>query len=241
MNELALFAGAGGGILGGRLLGLRTVCAVEIDAYCRAVLLARQRDGLLPTFPIWDDVRTFAGDPWRGQIDVLTGGFPCQDISAAGSGEGLAGARSGLWTEMVRIIGEVRPPLVFVENTAALVKRGLGRVLGDLAGLGFDARWGVFPACAFGAPHTRNRLFILAYANGDDGEIGLRAWAKGKEALPIGSDSALRRDWLVCVERNAGSGARMAGRVDRTRAIGNGQVPRVAAAAWQYLCGAFVR
>lgn len=88
MYELALFAGAGGGILGGKLLGWRTVCAVELDAYARRVLLARQRDGCLEPFPIWDDVRTFDGKPWSGKIDVISGGFPCQDISCAGGGAG---------------------------------------------------------------------------------------------------------------------------------------------------------
>jgi len=86
MNELALFAGAGGGILGGHLLGWRTVCAVEWEAYPASVLCARQNDGLLPSFPIWDDVQTFDGKPWRGIVDVVSGGFPCQDISAAGRG-----------------------------------------------------------------------------------------------------------------------------------------------------------
>ena len=90
MNELALFAGAGGGILGGKLLGWRTVCAVEWEAYPASVLCARQNDGLLPPFPIWDDVQTFDGKPWRGIVDVVSGGFPCQDLSAAGGGGGLA-------------------------------------------------------------------------------------------------------------------------------------------------------
>ena len=91
MNELALFAGAGGGILGGHLLGWRTVCAVEWNPYAAGVLVARQNDGILPAFPVWDDVQTFDGRPWRGLVDVVSGGFPCQDISAAGTGMGIAG------------------------------------------------------------------------------------------------------------------------------------------------------
>ena len=98
MNELALFAGAGGGILGGALLGWRTVCAVEINPYCRELLVARQNDGTLAPFPIWDDIRTFSGKPWRGVVDVVSGGFPCQDISLAGRGAGITGERSGLWS-----------------------------------------------------------------------------------------------------------------------------------------------
>jgi DNA (cytosine-5)-methyltransferase 1 len=139
LNELALFAGAGGGILGGKLLGWRTVCAVEWEPYPASVLCARQNDGLLPPFPIWDDVQTFDGKPWRGIVDVVSGGFPCQDISAAGKGAGIDGERSGMWGEMARIIREVQPRFVFVENSPMLTSRGLGRVLGDLASMGFDA------------------------------------------------------------------------------------------------------
>jgi DNA (cytosine-5)-methyltransferase 1 len=160
MNELALFAGAGGGILGGHLLGWRTVCAVERDAYAASVLAQRQNDGHLPPFPIWSDVCSFLGHPWRGLVDVISGGFPCQDISAAGKGAGIGGKRSGLWSEMARIIGEVRPRFVFVENSPLLVSRGLGLVLADLAGMGYDASWGIVGADDAGAPHRRKRIWI---------------------------------------------------------------------------------
>ncbi|MBP6572280.1 MAG: DNA cytosine methyltransferase, partial [Gemmatimonadales bacterium] len=168
----ALFAGAGGGILGGHLLGWRTVCAVEFDRYAASVLMARQNDGCLPPFPIWDDVRTFDGRPWRGRVDVVSGGFPCQDISAAGQGAGIDGARSGLWGEMARIVGEVRPRFVLVENSPMLTSRGLGRVLGDLAALGYDARWGVLGACDAGAPHERERMWVVAHAEEVLGDVG---------------------------------------------------------------------
>ncbi len=167
MNELALFAGAGGGILGGKLLGWRTVCAVEWEAYPASVLCARQNDRLLPPFPIWDDVQTFDGHPWRGIVDVISGGFPCQDISAAGKGAGIDGERSGMWGEMARIIREVRPRFVFVENSPMLTSRGLGRVLGDLASMGFDAKWGVLGAADVGANHQRDRIWIVARWKGD--------------------------------------------------------------------------
>lgn len=164
MNELHLFAGAGGGILGGQLLGHRCVCAVEREPYAQAVLVARQNDGTFPPFPIWDDVCSFDGKPWRGIVDVVCGGFPCQDISVAGNGAGLDGERSGLWSEMARIIGEVRPSYAFIENSPALVSRGLDRVLADLAALGMDARWGVLSAADVGAFHKRERIWILANA-----------------------------------------------------------------------------
>ncbi|MFZ4431402.1 MAG: DNA cytosine methyltransferase, partial [Phycisphaerales bacterium] len=186
MRELALFAGAGGGILGGHLLGWRTVCAVEWDRYAASVLVARQNDGCLPPFPIWDDVCTFDGRPWRGRVDVVSGGFPCQDISIAGTGKGLSGDRSSLWFEMARIIREVGPRYVLVENAAVLNRRGLDRVLGDLAAMGFDAEWGVYSAEQAGAPHLRQRTWIVAYANrgcSDGGDQEVRA---GRDAVVAG-------------------------------------------------------
>ena len=164
LRELALFAGAGGGILGGYLLGWETVCAVEWEPYPASVLVRRQNDGLLKPFPIWDDVQTFDGTRWRGRIDVVSGGFPCQDISSAGKGAGLAGSRSGLWGEMGRIIYEVEPRYVYVENSPLLVGRGLDVVLADLATMGFDAQWGVVGACDVGAPHQRDRIWVLAHS-----------------------------------------------------------------------------
>lgn len=161
MNELALFAGAGGGILGGHLLGWRTICAVEWDAYAASVLVQRQNDGCLPPFPVWDDVQTFDGRPWRGRVDVISGGFPCTDISSAGKGAGIDGKQSSMWAHMARIVGEVRPEYVFVENSPLLVGRGLARVLSDLAALGYDAKWGVLGAHHVAAPHRRDRIWIV--------------------------------------------------------------------------------
>lgn len=170
MRELALFAGAGGGILGGKMLGWRTVCAVEIERYPRNVLMQRQRDGILDNFPIWDDVRTFDGRPWRGKVDVISGGFPCQDISSAGRGLGIErGERSGLWREYARIICEVRPRYCFVENSPMLASRGLRIVLGDLAALGYDAAWKVLSAGDCSAPHERARMWIVAKDTDADG------------------------------------------------------------------------
>lgn len=162
MNELALFSGAGGGILASSLLGFRTIGAVEIAPYPREVLLQRQRDGILPEFPIWDDIRDFNAAPWHGHVDVVSGGFPCQDISAAGKGAGLSGERSGLWYEMWRVVREVRPTFTFVENSPMLATRGLDRVLGEMAESGYDAAWMVLGAAHVGAPHLRQRLWILA-------------------------------------------------------------------------------
>lgn len=182
MNELALFAGVGGGILGGHQLGWRTVCAVELDPYARNVLIARQNDGSLPPFPIWDDVRTFDGYQWSGLVDVVSGGFPCQDISIAGKGDGIDGAKSGLWREMARIIDEVRPRFVFVENSPELVHRGLARILGDLASMGFDARWGVVGARHAGAPHKRDRIWVCANTTSPRSQGQQRQQQEGNDA-----------------------------------------------------------
>ena len=203
MNELALFAGAGGGILGGHLLGWRTVCAVEWESYPASVLCARQNDGLLPPFPIWDDVQTFDGHPWRGIVDVISGGFPCQDISAAGKGAGIDGERSGMWGEMARIIHEVRPRFVFVENSPMLTSRGLGRVLGDLASMGFDARWGVLGAADVGANHQRDRIWIVAKQMGNSDNNGQIASEIREIAEPRSNDNKAKQNETI---QSQGSG-----------------------------------
>jgi DNA (cytosine-5)-methyltransferase 1 len=240
LNELALFAGAGGGILGGHLLGWRTVCAVEWEPYPASVLAARQNDGLLPPFPIWDDVQTFDGKPWRGIVDVVSGGFPCQDISAAGKGAGIDGERSGMWGEMARIICEVQPRYAFVENSPMLTSRGLGRVLGDLAAMGFDAKWGVLGADSIGLPHHRERIWVLATNNDCK-------YAKRMFKQTIQGVTRISREYANGMDKNE-QGLRsilspglcrtpngLSGQMDRLKAIGNAQVPRVAARAWEIL------
>jgi DNA (cytosine-5)-methyltransferase 1 len=178
-----LFAGIGGFSLGLERAGMQCKWQVEIDPYARAVLKKHW-----PEVPKHEDVRTF---PPQGDyaVDLICGGFPCQDISVAGKGAGLAGARSGLWHEFARIIGELRPRYVIVENVAALLTRGMGTVLGDLSTLGYDAEWHVIPASAVGAPHRRERVWILAYArckHGDRrpsvGELPYRETPKRHEA-----------------------------------------------------------
>ena len=252
MNELALFAGAGGGILGGKLLGWRTVCAVEWEAYPASVLCARQNDGLLPPFPIWDDVQTFDGKPWRGIVDVVSGGFPCQDIIAAGKGAGIDGERSGMWSEMARIIREVRPRFAFVENSPMLTSRGLGQVLGDLASMGFDAKWGVLGAADVGAKHQRDRIWIVGtnFSNSSSvrlqrGQIEYSSLQKSKICTHqqynqhrvwgevVGCVSI--DDWKSFATKFFRVDDGVADRVDRLKAIGNGQVPLCAATAWRIL------
>jgi len=273
LNELALFAGAGGGILGGHLLGWRTVCAVEWEQYPASVLCARQNDGLLPPFPIWDDVQTFDGRPWRGIVDVVSGGFPCQDISIAGNGDGLDGERSGMWREMARIIGEVRPRFAFVENSPMLVTRGLERVLADLTSMGYDSRWGVISAADIGAKHKRERVWIVASFNSNKqyrrskpqqplnpsgekvhdessricSEVSKQEYVgntKSPRLTPCAERQGQRESWGASIgssqwwetEPNVDRVVDgLASRVDRLKAIGNGQVPLCAATAWRIL------
>jgi DNA (cytosine-5)-methyltransferase 1 len=232
-----LFAGAGGGILGGKLLGWRTVCAVERDAYAAAVLAQRQNDGCLEAFPIWSDVETFDGKPWRGIVDVVSGGFPCQDISAAGKGAGITGARSGLWREFARIIGEVRPRFALVENSPVLTSRGLGTVLGDLAEMGYDARWGVLGACDVGAPHERERIWIFAYADCSHCKReNFTERIKAKNTISYRSSKWWDKDPWDDAESGMGRMANgVANCMDRLKAIGNGQVPQCMALAWETL------
>lgn len=247
MNELALFAGAGGGILGGKPLGWNTVCAVEWEQYPASVLVQRQNDKLLPPFPVWDDVRTFDGKPWRGIVDVVSGGFPCQDISPArtnsgGRGDGLNGSKSGLWTEFARIIGEVRPRWVLVENSHHLRTKGLGRVLKDLALIGYDAAWGVLSAEDCGANHERKRMWIVAHANNKgkstspfNDETQRVPRVKGFSPETSGSHGTQVGGWWKDTSHLDGMDDGVAYRMDRIKAIGNGQVPIVAATAFKQL------
>ena len=168
MRILDLFSGIGGFSLGLERAGMRTVAFCECEPYARAVLRKHW-----PDVPCYDDVRTLTADRLARDgigVDLICGGFPCQDISFAGKGAGLAGERSGLWREFARLIGEIRPRFVIVENVSALLSRGLGDVLGDLAALGFDAEWHCIPASAVGAPHRRDRVWIVAYPRGEQYE-----------------------------------------------------------------------
>lgn len=178
----SLFSGIGGIDLGLERAGWQCAWQVEIDDYARAVL-----EKHWPHVARYRDVRFFLGSKrWRRArvawyVDCIAGGFPCQDISVAGRGEGIDGKRSGLWNEFARIVRLLRPRYVLVENVPALTVRGFGRVLGDLAALGFDAEWGCLPAAAVAAPHTRWRLFIVGYRRQGDVEVRGRRNADGHE------------------------------------------------------------
>jgi DNA (cytosine-5)-methyltransferase 1 len=184
VNVLSLFAGIGGLELGLERAGMTTVGQVELDPWCRQVLARHW-----PDVPQHDDVRT-APDWWasteRPTVDVVCGGFPCQDISNAGARRGITGPKSSLWGAMAATVRAVRPRYVVIENVAALLVRGFDVVLADLHELGFDAEWSVLSACAMGAPHTRERLFVLAHANDERAEAGWPQRVRDDEAVARG-------------------------------------------------------
>lgn len=157
----SIFSGIGGIDLGFERAGFEVRWQIEIDPFCRSVL-ARH----FPSALRYSDAKTVTRPE---PVHVMAGGFPCQDISFAGQGyarDGIAGKRSGLWSEYRRLIGELRPRWVLVENVAAILARGMDTVCGDLAVLGYDTQWEVIPASALGAPHNRERIWIVAHADG---------------------------------------------------------------------------
>jgi DNA (cytosine-5)-methyltransferase 1 len=219
----SLFAGIGGFDLGFERAGLTCKWQVEIDPFCRRVLAKHW-----PHVERFEDVHS-VGAANLTPVDVICGGFPCQDISVANTsdtgGLGLDGARSGLWREFSRVVGELRPRFVVVENSPALAVRGLDRVLADFADLGMDAGWTVIRASSVGARHRRERMFVCAYTPSD----GLQGW-DGRAVTHLATTAlGQHSNWPVL---SAPLGCRGADgipdRVDRTHALGNAVVPQVA-------------
>jgi DNA (cytosine-5)-methyltransferase 1 len=220
MNELALFTGAGGGLLASQALGFRTICAVEFDEHCRCVLVQRQNDGhLQPGFPIWDDICTFDGIPWRGHVDLISGGFPCQAFSNAAAGNNTA---DDLWPEMRRVVADVAPRYVFAENVS---KAAIDQAADDLEQMGYQAKAISLSAADLGADHIRPRHWLLAHTN-DKGEL-LRSLNAKVASLPSMGASVWESD-----PRSTRISDGLAHRVVRFKATGNGQVPSVAVAAF---------
>lgn len=166
MNGLDLFSGIGGLTIAMEGIA-RPVAYCENDRFAQAVLLSRQRDGGLPIAPIWDDVRTLKANVLPAGIDIIWGGFPCQDISVAGLGRGLVGERSGLFWHIARLVKETNPKFVFLENVPAIRTRGLNQIVQTFTEIGYDCRWTVISAAEVGAPHIRKRWFLLAYSNSE--------------------------------------------------------------------------
>ena len=222
MRVLDLFSGIGGFSLGLERAGMQTVAFCEIEPYPRAVLRKHW-----PNVPCYDDIRTLTADRLRADgivSDVICGGFPCQDISVAGGGAGInEDTRSGLWSEYARLVGEIRPKFIIVENVSALLGRGLDRVLRDLAQIGYDAEWHCIPASALGAPHRRDRIWIVAYP----GSTGLEGqWNVSGRIEQELRDACDNRGWLP--EPNVGRVANgVPSRSHRLKCLGNAVVPQI--------------
>lgn len=238
LKVLDLFSGIGGFSLGLERTGrFETVAFCEIDKKARAVLAKHW-----PDVPIFEDVSTLtrkALDEQAISVDVICGGFPCQDISLAGRGDGLDGQRSGLWFEYHRLIAEIRPSWAIIENVSALRSRGLDRVLRSLAEIGYDAEWHCIPASAVGAPHRRDRIWIIAnpYGKGlaryittlslERARSETEGWRFIAEAIGNNPTSGLSRHPslpkpLICRNDDGFSG-----RMDRLRQLGNAVVPQI--------------
>lgn len=226
LRVLDLFSGIGGFSLGlERTGGFETVAFCEIEEFPRRVLGKHW-----PNVPCYDYVRTLSAARLAADrigVDVICGGFPCQDISAVGRRQGLAGARSGLWREYARLVREIRPRFVVVENSAELLGNGIVDVLGDLSTLGFSARWDCIPAAVLGAPHGRDRIWIVAYAEGVEGihepDIGHELWRWVSDA----GNAWPACPWETPAAAVCGVDDGVPFRVDRSQALGNAVVPQI--------------
>ena len=235
LKVLDLFSGIGGFSLGLERAGMKTDAFCEIEEYPRRVLAKHW-----PDVPIYEDVRTLTRERLESDgitgIDVICGGFPCQDISDAGKRAGIGGKRSGLWREFARLIGELRPRFAIVENVSALRSRGLGQVLGDLAALGYDTEWHCIPASYVGAPHPRDRIWLVAYPDGEykyhllhtSGLQRSAAASSTRQVDPSNSSCGISRPFGWIPE--SGLDRVVDGvphRVDRVIATGNAVVPQI--------------
>lgn len=241
MKLIDLFAGIGGFSLAAHWMGWETLAFVEWAEYQQKVLAKN-----FPGVAIYGDVREFDGTIYKDSADIICGGFPCQDVSTAGTGIGIEGERSGLWSELLRIVCEIRPKYVVVENVAVLLKRGIWRVLGQLSEVGYDAEWRVFSACELGFPHSRERVFLVAYPCGKPRTFGVLnrycTEVSGRDKVPQkwGSDwfkpemassadsifSAWQKQFSASPIVRVDDG--ISNVVDRLKSTGNAIVPQIA-------------
>jgi DNA (cytosine-5)-methyltransferase 1 len=220
LRVLDLFSGIGGFSLGlDRAGGFETIAFCEIAKFPQRVLAARY-----PGTPIHNDITTMEFE--EGFADIITGGFPCQDLSAQGLRAGLAGTRSGLWRELLRAIRVVRPRYAIVENVADLLGFGMGTVLGDLASIGYDAEWHCIPAGYVGAPHERDRIWIVAHPSQEPGLYKSDYW-EAPLRLPSYSNSWRANPWDEAAPKLCRMDDGIPDRVDRTEGLGNAVVPQI--------------
>ncbi|MEM7398733.1 MAG: DNA cytosine methyltransferase [Pseudomonadota bacterium] len=231
LRLLDLFSG-----IGGFSLGLERTGGFETVGFCEVDVAARKRLNLRwPGVPIYDDVETLSATTLAADgiaVDFVTAGWPCQDISTAGSGAGIDGERSGLWRHVARLLGELRPRGALLENSSALLHRGLGRVLSDLAAIRYNAEWHCIRASAIGAPFEGDRIYILATPYEVDGQagMGLRSPIIDARTIQRAHSEYRARVWLEATCRLARMGDGFSDFVDRrerTELLGNAVVPQV--------------
>jgi DNA (cytosine-5)-methyltransferase 1 len=232
MRELSLFTGAGGGLLGTHLLGWTPIGYVEFNDYCQRVIAQRIKDSCIPNAPIFGDIKTFISEgyarSYTGLVDCLTGGFPCQPFSVAGKRKGADDERN-MWPATIECVRIIRPRYCFFENVPGLLNSGyFGRIVADLAQSGYLVRWRCLSAAEVGAPHKRDRLWIVADANGGRCEEHV---TRQEQPVPQPSEGG----WWSVEPRLGRLAGGVPNRVGRLKAAGNGQVPAVAAAAWHLL------
>ncbi len=221
LKVLDLFSGIGGFSLGlERSGGFETIAFCEINKFCQKVLKKHW-----PKVPVFDDVTELKGEQ-VGTVDIICGGFPCQDLSTNGQGAGVSGERSGLWREMARLASELRPKYIIMENVANLLAHGYGDILAALASIGYDAEWHCIPAAAVGAPHLRDRIWIIANAQGEPGLYESNSW-KTAHRLPDNTFDWASRGWITPKTAICRMDDGVPGRVDRTCALGNAVVPQI--------------
>lgn len=231
MRELSLFTGGGGGVYASKLLGHTIVGYVEYNEYCQKIIKQRIEDGIFDNAPVFGDIREFDATPYSGTVDLVSGGFPCQPFSVAGQKKGKDDERN-MWPETIRVIKQIKPKEAFLENVPGLLSSGyFGTILNDLSQAGYDAKWITLSASDCGAPHRRERLWILADSNSANVE---GYWHKpcgtSKEYAPL----SCSRWWAT--EPDVGRVAHgIPNRKHRLTALGNGQVPIVAARAYRIL------
>jgi len=235
MYGLGLFTGVGGITLALQEY-VKPLAYCEIEPYCQSTLLQRMQEGNLPKAPIWDDVRTLPTDELP-RIDIIYGGFPCQDISIAERQKGLEGERSGLFFEILRIIDETKAPFIFLENVPNIRTKGAERVCKELSERGYDCRWCMLSAADVGARHKRERWFLLAHSSSEE---RTRLPGGTEEALsPIRGSGQYRtvNEWQKAVSEIYRTTDGLPNRVDRIKALGNSVVPLQVKTAFEILTG----
>jgi DNA (cytosine-5)-methyltransferase 1 len=238
INGLDLFSGIGG-ISFALKEWVRPIAYCEIDPYCQGVLLSRMAAGNVEYAPIWDDIGTLRGSYLHETIDIIYGGFPCQDISIAGNGKGLEGKRSGLFFEIMRLAKEIKPKFIFLENVPAITSRGGLRVVREITEMGYDCRWCVISAASIGAKHKRERWFLLANSKSErlqerGQSIGTE---KGKPRLEIHTEYSQQYKEPENKLIMAGMVDDVPYRLDRIKSLGNAVVPEQAKEAFKILMG----